>query len=100
MDGEDREMTDDMTTVYMVGYHKRDDEIATLKYRVAELEGAGNELLGAIDRTPCQCHKAYTDRGLTAPDCPRCNIDISPEELEAARKSITQPPETAETNSP
>ena len=26
-----------------------------------------------IDIVPCTCHEAYTSRGLTAPDCVRCN---------------------------
>lgn len=31
------------------------------------------ELLQMISEIPCTCDKMYTDRGLCAPDCPRCN---------------------------
>ena len=30
---------------------------------------------GIIEKSlPCECHEAYTSRGLTQPDCPRCRF--------------------------
>jgi hypothetical protein len=47
------------------------------KYRLSEdvekLEEQNKQLLDMIDAIPCTCDKIYKDRGLVAPDCPRCN---------------------------
>ena len=40
---------------------------------LAEVRADIQELLQMIADIPCICDKIYKDRGLRAPDCPRCN---------------------------
>ena len=40
---------------------------------LAEVRADVKELLEMITDIPCTCDKMFTDRGLCAPDCPRCN---------------------------
>ena len=40
---------------------------------LADVRADIQELLQMIADIPCICDKIYKDRGLRAPDCPRCN---------------------------
>ena len=53
------------------------------------------ELLGIITATmPCTCIPAYKDRGMSAPDCPRCNYA---DDLADALAGKLEKPEAFET---
>lgn len=43
----------------------------------AELLEVLKEQLKMIKEIPCTCDIAYTNRRLIAPDCPKCNVDIT-----------------------
>ena len=45
------------------------------------------ELLRMIDDIPCTCDIAYKSRGLSAPDCPRCNY-VDKDIVEKVRANI------------
>jgi hypothetical protein len=49
------------------------DEKYCLSEDVEKLEEQNKQLLDMINVIPCTCDDAYKDRGLIAPDCPRCN---------------------------
>jgi hypothetical protein len=55
-----------------------------------ELLEALKGLLDGIERTPCRCDQAYTGRGLTDPGCTRCNLDVTTDEMDAARAAIAK----------
>ena len=44
-----------------------------IKNRIKQLEEENQKLKEMIRAIPCTCDEAYKSRGLTAPDCPRCN---------------------------
>lgn len=63
-----------------------------------QLEQAAQDLLAALeaiiagmDRSPCTCQPPYYGPGKrTDPTCHRCNIDVSNEDLAAARAAIAR----------
>ena len=59
------------------GDHFRTDTVQA--DAIAELRAAlveGREWARAISFVPCTCIDAYKLRGRSAPDCPRCNLDM------------------------
>lgn len=69
---------------------KQTEADAKLIVAAPDLLDALKGLLDAIERTPCHCHEAYTGRGLTDPSCIRCGLDLTSEELDAARAAIAK----------
>ena len=60
----------------------------SLRTQRDELAKALQELLDGIERTPCRCDEAYTGRGLKDPNCTRCDLDLTSEDLDAARAAL------------
>jgi len=48
-------------------------ELIETQKKVCVLEAENQKLKEMIRAIPCTCDEAYKSRGLTAPDCPRCN---------------------------
>ena len=57
-----------------IDYRHKDDIMILVKL---EIKKAVNEM----SEMPCNCESAYKDRGLSSPDCPKCNWDYSDEIL-------------------
>jgi len=57
----ERETVDELTTAYLVGFHKRDDEVAALRKKLAEaqaqaLEEAADKMQNEL-KNECLCYE-------------------------------------------
>ncbi len=63
-----KEIEGELTTAYMVGYHKRDDEVGELQSRLSVLEKVAQRILHCD-----KCGGSWYDDGFTG-SCPLCQL--------------------------